>query len=314
MKKLSKKDFHEIDVWIHRNARELEIAIWNYHFAEGNQETVINALSYYQNDDGGFGNTLEPDSWNPNSSPYTTLRAINILRKIEFIEISHPIYQGIIKYLENCEHYSDIGWHFTISTNDDYAHPPWFTYNAETNAVQNIGITAEISTFIVNHLKDNDRLYAVALKNIDHVLNLLSKLEHYGDMGILGYSVLLSGISKEQLEKNYDYKELVQKVRTIVNTSIQRDTTKWVSYGTRPSKYVYSPKSVYYEENKDIIHAELDYLIDTRPKNSVWGIPWSWFENNEKYAKEFAISENWWKADCAIAEVKLLSNFDRIEK
>lgn len=45
-----------------------------------------------------------------------------------------------------------------------------------------------------------------------------------------------------------------------------------------------------------------------------WGITWSWFGNNEKYAKEFAISENWWKADGAIRKVILLRNFGRIEK
>ena len=88
----------------------------------------------------------------------------------------------------------------------------------------------------------------------------------------------------------------------------------WANYGKRPSNFIYSRNSRFNNDNEDIIQQELDYLIETRAENGVWGITWSWFENNEKYSKEFAISENWWKAKKAIEKVKLLKNFDRIEK
>ena len=67
MKELSKQAFEEIRIWIYRNARQLEIELWQYYFENGSKENVLSALSLYKNDDGGFGNTLEPDSWNPNS-------------------------------------------------------------------------------------------------------------------------------------------------------------------------------------------------------------------------------------------------------
>ena len=35
--------------------------------------------------------------------------------------------------------------------------------------------------------------------------------------------------------------------------------------------------------------------------------------SNEKYPKEFAVSENWWKADGAIEKLKFLRIFNRIE-
>lgn len=31
-----------IATWMHRNARELELAIWRYHFEEGDKDTRIN--------------------------------------------------------------------------------------------------------------------------------------------------------------------------------------------------------------------------------------------------------------------------------
>lgn len=68
-----------------------------------------------------------------------------------------------------------------------------------------------------------------------------------------------------------------------------------------------------YEDNKEIVEKELDYLEQTLPENGVWGITWTWFDNNEKYAKEFAISENWWKAAAAVDKLVLLKNFGRLE-
>ena len=73
MKVLNKNDYQEIRTWIHRNARQLELSVWNYFFENGSREAVIDALSYYQNEDGGFGHAVEPDGWNPESSPYATL-------------------------------------------------------------------------------------------------------------------------------------------------------------------------------------------------------------------------------------------------
>ncbi|MDP4091464.1 MAG: hypothetical protein Q8930_19640 [Bacillota bacterium] len=68
----------------------------------------------------------------------------------------------------------------------------------------------------------------------------------------------------------------------------------------------------FYQDNKDIISVELDFLHDTLPENDVWPISWSWFENNEKYPKESAISGNWWKYIKAIERAKFLKNFGRM--
>ncbi|EFC95496.1 hypothetical protein CLOSTHATH_06324, partial [Hungatella hathewayi DSM 13479] len=81
MKVLNREDYQEIRSWIHRNARQLELSVWNYFFENGSREAVIDALSYYQNEDGGFGNAVEPDVWNPESSPYATMVVTGILRR-----------------------------------------------------------------------------------------------------------------------------------------------------------------------------------------------------------------------------------------
>ena len=39
---MKKMNLNNIASWMHRNARELEIAIWKYHFENGNKEDVVN--------------------------------------------------------------------------------------------------------------------------------------------------------------------------------------------------------------------------------------------------------------------------------
>lgn len=85
MRKLSLDDYKEIKMWMYRNARQIELSLWQYFFENGSKEAVLSSLLFYQNDDGGFGHALEADSWNPNSSPYTTLRAGCLGHNLELV-------------------------------------------------------------------------------------------------------------------------------------------------------------------------------------------------------------------------------------
>lgn len=51
-------------------------------------QDVLAALAVYQNEDGGFGRALEPDCWNPDSSPVQTWTATEIINEIEPEDIS----------------------------------------------------------------------------------------------------------------------------------------------------------------------------------------------------------------------------------
>lgn len=187
MKILTLEDLQEIKVWMNRNARPLEVALWKYNFENGSKEDVLSTLQFYQNDDGGFGHALEADNWNPNSSPYTTVTAINILKNINFTDKQHSIIQGIFKFLESSTYCTENGWYFNIPTNNDFPHAPWWNYNMEANAVEGIGVTAELVGFIIRFADVDSEIYKKALTLSDVLMNKLTTAENYGDMGIGGY-------------------------------------------------------------------------------------------------------------------------------
>lgn len=313
MKKLTKQAFDKIWLFVYRNARNLELSIWQYEFENGSSDAIVSALQKYQNPDGGFGNTLEPDCWNPNSSPYTTLYAAEILQKINFADTNHPIMCGIINYFKSGAESRDYGWQFNIASNNDWPHAPWWTYSPESNVNESIGVTIGICGFILRHAKNETELYKKALSLIDTAIARLNDPGNFGEMGIGAFCSLLETIKQTGLESNYDMDYLSATIKKLVNDVIERDSSKWVHYTRRPSDLINTPESRFYEGNEEVIQTELDYLIDTRIPNGVWPITWSWHENLEKYSKEFAISENWWMAHNAIYKVKFLKAFGRVE-
>lgn len=47
-------NFKKAKGFVYRNARPLDLARFRFHFENGSADEVLYALSFYQNDDGGF--------------------------------------------------------------------------------------------------------------------------------------------------------------------------------------------------------------------------------------------------------------------
>jgi ribosomal protein S18 acetylase RimI-like enzyme len=124
------------------------------------------------------------------------------------------------------------------------------------------------------------------------------------------YSRLLSCIESRNLENFHDIVYFKAKLSQNIYDIIERDTERWrLSYCTKPSQFIDSPDSPFYQSNKDIMDEELDFILSSRNEEGVWNITWNWRD----YEKEFAISENWWKGNLVINYVKILMAFNRID-
>lgn len=308
MKKLSQEAYVKISEWVHRNARSLDLALWQYYFENESKEAILSALAYYQNSDGGFGNTIDPDNWNPDSTPYNAQIVIKMLRQTGFIDVTHPIYQGIFSYLEKTGHKADYGWFFTIPSNDYHPHGVWWDYNAQTNTYQSIGTTASLSGFILCYGDKESNLYEMALSYTEILIERLKSTTEYGDMGVGGYCELLEDIETAGITERFDYAYLRDKVPCLVRNKIRNETNNFMA---NPLEFITSPNSRFYEENKQEVDKALDLIIEKRPVGDVWSIPWEWY-NGDKYPKAFAISENWWKSFKAIEKLLQLKSFGRL--
>ncbi|WP_410767910.1 hypothetical protein [Fontibacillus sp. BL9] len=319
MTKLTPDSWMQARNWMFRNARPLELARWKYHFEQGNKEDVLSALEVYQNEDGGFGNELEPDSWNPNSSPYSTSMAICILEEINFRDSSHPIIEGILRYSEHTPHFTGKSWPAVIPSNNDYPHAPWWTYSGNDLETRwGYTPTAILAGFILRFADQDSSLYEkaaqIAKTAIDCYLHGTTadgepyrSLHREGE--IEGFHLLLTCLEEGGPRDLGDISALKTALKSQADRFIVRDPSMWKQYCRRPSTYIASPGSLFLTDNEKDMDADLSFMVDGRNEDGVWDISWSW----GAYEKEFAVSENWWKGIKALEYMLLLKNFNRLE-
>ena len=97
MKKLTQSAFQRAKNFIMDQGRALDQRRFEFHFEDGSADAVLAALTLYQNDDGGFGHSLEPDIRTPFSSAIVTTVGFQILREIR-APVSHVLVRQGIQY------------------------------------------------------------------------------------------------------------------------------------------------------------------------------------------------------------------------
>lgn len=90
---LTETQFIAAKDFIYKSARPLDIATFEYEFKDGERTKVIDILSSYQNPDGGFGNSLEPDIRLPSSSVMATTVGLQYLIDLN-VDKTNPILQS----------------------------------------------------------------------------------------------------------------------------------------------------------------------------------------------------------------------------
>lgn len=308
MRKLSREAYGEIKNWMYRNARPLDLALWRRRFEGGQDGDVLAALRAYQNEDGGFGHALDCDNWNPNSAPYNACLAVGIFTGLRLFDPKHAMVGEMLDDLGKTEFYSpELGWHFTVPTNDGFPHAPWWSFSARNNYANGFHATGALAGYVLRCGDEKSPAYSRALAASRAMAEKI-EARGKGDIHEVGaYAAWLPGARAAKLD--FDLDALGGTVAELVNEAIERDPAKWPRYSMRPSQYIDGPESPYYAGNEEILEAELDYILDTRFEKGVWDISWEW----GAYPNEFAIARRWWQGSRAAATVALLKAFGRIE-
>ena len=286
--------------FIYRNARPLDLARWQYLFDNGSREEVLKILATYQNEDGGFGHGLEPDCWNPNSSPIQTWVATEIIREVNLDEPDHPIIQGILRYLESTDDFDGHMWMNTVLSNDDYPHAPWWNYSPSQEPTYNP--TACFIGFIIKYAKQESELYMMAMRLAKEAYAFLKANAPLESMHTVSCFVELFEYLQEcswdgDIDMN-EFKEVLQKQ---IQHILTQDTSVWsTEYVCKPSLFINSQKSVFYRKNKDICDFECEFISKSQETDGTWNITWEWGD----YPEQWYISKNWWKSDMIIKNVK----------
>lgn len=288
--------------FIYRNARPLDMARWKYLFENGSKEDVLIALAAYQNEDGGFGNSLEPDYWNPNSSPVQTWVAMEIIKEINLKDKNHPIILGILNYLASGSNFDGHTWANIILTNNDYPHASWWNYEAKQEISYNP--TACFIGFILKFADKNSKIFELACSLAKETYSYFKKNFPLESMHTVSCFVELYEDLKESSNNSIldleEFKKLLQKQ---IKHVVTYDTSKWeVEYVCKPSLFINSKTNDFYIENKEICDYECEFILNTQQSDGTWSITWSWTD----YPEQWNISKNWWKSDLIIKNLRYI--------
>lgn len=288
--------------FLYKNARPLDLARWKLLFENGSKEDVLTFLAAYQNEDGGFGHALEPDCWNPYSSPVQTWVATQIIKEVALEEKEHPVVQGILKYLSSGADFDGHTWANSIPTNDAYPHAPWWSFDPGQETTYNP--TASLIGFILKFADKHNKIYdlarvlaqeAYAYFTFHHPLDEMHMVANFVD--------LFEALNESGNDALVDMVEFKRLLHAQIQHVVTYDTSKWaVEYVCKPSLFIHDKTSDFYPENQEICEYECEFLTESQEADGTWAVTWGWGD----YPEEWPISKNWWISDLIIKNVKFM--------
>jgi len=292
--KLNNSQYETIKKWMYKNARPLDLARWQFHFEKVTNENVVNALSAYQNEDGGFGHALEPDCWNPNSSPIQIQFAMEILREIVFDDLASPIIQNIVRYLDSGKNFCNNKWECEIESNNDYPHASWWQWKAPI--FHSYNPTAFLAGFMLRHSKPGSDAYEKAEICVKQAAGtFINQTDDEGSHNLHCLLRMYQYCKESGVQNLFD----MSAFEKALNKNIQRKLNNIDDYSVVSGMNLIFINAY---PNDELTIKYADYILSKLQHDGAWNIAWDWNE----YSNEWAISKNWWKGHVIINNLLFL--------
>ena len=269
------EEFKDIAHVVHETGRTLESVMIKYLFEQVKSDVVLKELSRFQNKDGGFGHGLEPDLWNPNSSPVQTQFAMGYLRLMSF-DKKHKVIKKMMKYLEKTYDKKIRKWHLLLPSNNDYPHAPWWTYR---EIEEDYNPSASIAGFIIKYGNPKSKVFQYALEVLEDVKKDLLNDQISKEPHELSNIVDLFDDAKAFNINDESFMKASEKLVDLIGEVIEKDRKKWFSkYVTKPSVLIHSKTSIGYEKYQEFLNQEFMESMKHRNELKIWPVTWQWTE------------------------------------
>jgi Prenyltransferase and squalene oxidase repeat len=305
---LTPASFAKAKDFITRTGRPLERARFRFHFEQGSAADVIAELAKFQNSDGGFAAYLESDSRWTGSSPNGTRVAMKILTDVK-TPPQDPRVQAAVKYLLSTFDERTGTWRALPKEANTAPHAPWWHVHEDTGKCDvdsPVFPTAAFAGYLQQYgtLLPRGFLKRITDSSLKYLAGAPVKMQ-MSDIDMLTELVRLLPPDHPQREA------AVQKLRTVLNTVVERDPSKWTTYGIQPLSFIDSLHSPFYPGLEKESAANLDYILRTQQDDGGWPLNWSWAEVDPAAWK---IAEKEWRAVMTLEKLERLEGFHRIRR
>jgi hypothetical protein len=280
------KEVQRIINMIYHHGRPLEEARVKHLLFGGEVKDVMHELKKFQNVDGGFAHSLEPDLWNPNSSPIQSFMAITILRELEF-DSNEGMINLLVNYLEESFDEENLRWPLLYQSNDEFPHAPWWNYRKDD--LKGFNPSASIAGFILKYTNPLNKAFKYANKVAREAIDFINTRTEVIEVHELRCLIdMMNDVS--ELFRNYlPYKEAKSKMILHMDNILEKDTSKWFTeYVVKPSALIKTHPSLGSDVFFDQMLIELDLAMQHRNDEGIWDVTWTWGDTYKGAAKEAA--------------------------
>ncbi|MYE88688.1 hypothetical protein F4X33_06810 [Candidatus Poribacteria bacterium] len=305
MKRLTHAAFQNAQNFIMDQGRALDQRRFEFHFEAGSADAVLAELAAYQNDDGGFGNSLEPDIRTSASSAIATTVGFQVLREIR-APVDHTLVRKGIEYFVATFDESRQVWTIIPPEVEEAPHAPWWNYenSAETFGQFLVNPRAEIVGYL-HEFSDGvppQLLQQLTTAVLDHLDSLPDEMEMHD---ILCFARLA------ETEALPDRNKIWEKLARAAVPHVARNAEQLTGYVLKPLWLVPSPESRLAAELKEEVKMNLDFEIERQGEDGSWSPNFSW---GDRYPEAWQIAKKEWQSRFTIETLKTLKDFGRIEQ
>lgn len=283
--------------YLENNARKLDLRLYEYLFENANAQLVFDELSNYQNGDGGFGHSLEPDMRLPDSSALATTIAMQYLAKIN--TPANELTQKAIQYFVATYDENKKCWVNIPPKADEYPRAPWWDYADVLNWADWGNPSAEILGYLLENkdiVNDQQFLDKVSKQAVDRLFAITEPEQHE----VKCYVRLYERAGKELQGKLYD------KIAAHIKVLAKTDPTEWEGYAATPLTFIDSPESPFADLfDKQTLIQNINFMKAKLVDGNHWEPTWQWgrFEDDWSQARKD------WSGKLTVEHLLLLKAF-----
>lgn len=288
-------------IWMQRNARPLELARWEYLFDGGSRERVIQYLASYQNEDGGFGNGLEPDFWMPDSSAIATWSACQQLIEVNATK-DEKIVRNLVNYLLLSYNREAELWLTVTPEHNLYPHAPHWQYTKDVQSAWMYNPSVELAAYLIHWSNEESEANKLGWQVIEKAFTYLQQAEDMGFYEINNYQKAANLLQ----DKMGDSKKVLAKIHQLAERAMNKLPDTWgKSYGALPLDLIHNQEDLLYHQYRNLVEENIVYLHKTITTEGVWNPSWDWGDDQ----LHFAVAKQQWMGIIAINNQQKLQIF-----
>ena len=304
MKKLTQSAFQRAKNFIMDHGRAVDQRRFEFHFEDGPADAVLAALTPYQNADGGFAHSLEPDIRTPFSSAIVTTIGFQILREIQAPPSHILVRKGIQYFIATYEESRQV-WPIVPPEVDDAPHAPWWNYENSPETFDQFLVNPRAE--IVGYLHEfSDGVPTKLLTTLTRTF--WSIWIPYPDEMEMHDSLCFVRLAETEALPKRD--KVWAKLARSAAHSVARTPEQLTDYVLKPLWLVPSPESPLAAGLKDEVEMNLDFEIEQQGEDGSWSPNFSW---GDQYPEAWRTAKREWQSRFTVDTLKTLKDFGRIE-